>query len=252
MEELAISPYFLAAIFLVVSSVYSSVGLGGGTSYTALLAIFGASYWLIPMTALALNVVVTAIATFNYVREGHARAGIILPFVVTSIPMSYVGGSLDLAPTAFYIFLLSTLVVVAARIYLWPDPSIDIELEGRMKIVVSLVAGSILGFVAGVAGIGGGIYLVPLIVILGLGDEKQAAAAGAIFILVNSAAGLTAHLQRQVPPVEFIGPLVGAVIIGGFVGSKFGASKFSRDTVRQVLGLVVLLAIALLSYKLLA
>ncbi|MFW6053289.1 MAG: TSUP family transporter, partial [Persicimonas sp.] len=169
MDELIISPYLLGVLFLVVSSLYSSVGLGGGSSYTALLAILGASHAVIPGVSLTLNAVVTLLGSINYIRQGHARFRLIAAFVVTSVPMAYLGGSLEIAPQLFYAILLATLVLVALRIYLVPDPKLDLDLGPRTKIIAALLIGAILGLIAGIVGIGGGIYLVPIIIILGLG-----------------------------------------------------------------------------------
>lgn len=251
MQELLISPYVLAGAFLAVSLVYSSVGLGGGSTYTALLAIFGVSHRIIPTVSLTLNTVVTLLASVNYIRHGHARMRLIAPFVATSIPMAYVGGSLELSAQLFYVLLLITLALVAARIYLWSEPRLQLELSRAAKLAVSLGLGALLGFVAGAVGIGGGIYLVPLIIILGLGDEKEAAATGAVFILLNSVSGLGARLQQHVPEPADIAPLVAAVVLGALVGSQMGAAVFQKRTVRRLLGLVILVAIALLIHRLL-
>jgi uncharacterized protein len=249
-QELLISPFALGAVFLAVSLVYSSVGLGGGSTYTAMLAIFGASHRVIPTVSLTLNTVVTLLASINYIRHGHARLRLIAPFVATSMPMAYLGGSLEIAAQLFYFLLLITLVLVGARIYLWSDPRLQIELSAPAKLAVSLGLGALLGFVAGAVGIGGGIYLVPLIIIFGLGDEKEAAATGAVFILLNSVSGLGARLQQHIPEPAHIAPLVGAVVLGALVGSQMGAAVFEKKTVRRLLGLVILVAIVLLAGRL--
>ena len=177
------SPYVITLLFFTVAFVYSSVGLGGGSSYTALMAILGFSALQIPLVSLILNMLVTAIGSINFIRHKHARWNLILPFLVTSIPMAYLGGALQLAKDTFYLVLLISLCFVAARIYLWQELRLQIELSPRNKLLVSLLAGSILGLIAGIAGIGGGIYLVPLIIVLGLGTVKEAAASGVILYL---------------------------------------------------------------------
>lgn len=250
MEELFISPYILALIFLFVSTAYSSVGLGGGSSYTALLAIFGASYRVIPTVSLTLNCLVTLMASINYIRQGHARPKLIAAFVITSVPMAYLGGSLDVEQRFFHSLLLIMLVLVAARIYFWRKPALKQRFEGHSKILVSLLVGAILGFVSGIVGIGGGIFLVPLIIILGLGDQKEAAAAGAIFIFLNSIAGLVAHLQRQLPDLASMAPLIVAVILGGYLGSYLGSARFDHGLVQRILGTIIVVAIVLLSVRL--
>lgn len=245
--EMDIMPYILAALFFIVAFIYSSVGLGGGSSYTALMAIWGVSILAIPLVSLSLNLIVTTAGSFNFIRNRHARIKLILPFLITSIPMAYIGGSFKLPKEIFYWVLLTSLVFVALRIYFWKDTSIRLDLDQKSRIVISLIAGSVLGLVAGIAGIGGGIYLVPLIIILGLGTEKEAAACGAIFIWLNSFSGLTSRLQYNA--VDFTGyvPLMAAVLAGGASGSFMGSSRFSPATMEKILGVVIIVAIVFLA-----
>lgn len=249
MEELLISPYVLALLFFIVAALYSSVGLGGGSSYTALMAIFGVSFLAIPSVTLILNLIVTSVGSYNYIRKKHARFGLLLPFLATSIPMSYVGGSLKLPKEIFYWLLLATLVFVALRIYVWDNVSLKLTLGKSRQVVLSLIIGSVLGFAAGTVGIGGGIYLVPLIIILGLGTEKEAAACGSLFIWLNSASGLAARVQHNPVDLSELIPLLVAVLLGGICGSYIGASKLEPRTMRRVLGVVVLVAIVFLVRK---
>lgn len=246
MQELIISPYWLAAIFLFVATAYSSVGLGGGSSYTALLAIFGASHRAIAPVSLTLNVAVTLMGSINFIRGGHARPRLIAIFVCTSMPMAYLGGSLDVDPSVFHWLLIAVLALVVARIYLWRRPALTMELTGWLRLIVASAVGAVLGFFSGIVGIGGGILLVPLIILLGLGDQKEAAAAGAIFVLLNSLAGLGAHAQRYMPDLVDLLPLVGAVLIGGFVGSYLSSSRLDHTVVQRVLGVILILAVILL------
>jgi uncharacterized membrane protein YfcA len=163
--------------------------------------------------------------------------------------MAYLGGALQLPRFTFYMILLGSLIFVAARIYVWKTTRLKLALTSRQTLWVSLGAGSVLGLVAGISGIGGGVYLIPLIIILGLGTEKEAAACGAIFVWVNSVAGLASRLQfNSIDLTPFI-PLIIAVIIGGWIGSNSGARKFSPQTMEKLLGLIILLAIILLGQK---
>ena len=249
MEDIIISPYALALIFCGIAFAYSSVGLGGGSSYTAVMAVLGVSTVVIPMISLVLNLMVTTVGSINYVRSGHVRMKLLLPFLVSSIPMSYLGGSLQLPKEYFYWILLSTLVFVALRLYVWERATIRLEIGKTGKLLLSLTAGSILGLVAGIVGIGGGIYLVPLIIVLGLGSEKEAAACGVIFIMLNSVSGLIARLQfNSIEPEQIILPLI-AVMIGSAIGSFMGAIKYRPQTMQKVLGAVILAAIVFLTKK---
>ena len=250
MDIIISSPYFLAILFFIVAFTYSSVGLGGGSSYTALLAIFGISTLAIPMISLSLNIFVTSIGSFNFIRNKHAKIKLILPFLISSIPMAYIGGSLDISKDIFYWILLMSLVFVAARIYLWQNIAIKFEFKQNDKVIISLVVGAILGLVAGIVGIGGGVYLVPLIIVLGLGTEKEAAACGAIFIWLNSFSGLLSRLQYNSIDLTNYIPLIIAVILGAALGSYMGSFKFSAKTMDKILGTVILVAIFLLIKKL--
>jgi len=229
--------------------MYSSVGLGGGSSYTALMALLGVSTLAIPMISLSLNICVTTVGSFNFIRNGHARTKLILPFLISSIPMAYLGGSLRLPKELFYWILLLSLAFVAVRIYLWKDTAIKLNIDQKSKIIISLIAGSVLGLIAGIVGIGGGIYLVPLIIILGLGTQKEAAACGIIFIWLNSWSGLISRLQYNSIDLTDYLPLIAAVLAGGLSGSFMGAVKFSPRTMEKVLGAVIVTAIIFLTRK---
>lgn len=247
--DLTSSAEILAILFFIVALAYSSVGLGGGSSYTALMAVFGVSTIAIPMVSLTLNLFVTTIGSFNFIRNRHARINLILPFLITSIPMAYLGGSLKLPKEVFYWILFISLVFVAVRIYFWQSIAIKLNIDSKGKIIVSLIAGSILGLVAGIVGIGGGIYLVPLIMILGLGNAKEAAACGTIFIWLNSLAGLISRLQYNSIDLTAYIPLIAAVMAGGAIGSFMGSFKFSSRTMEKVLGGVIIVAIMFLGKK---
>jgi len=251
MEQLLISPYWLAAIFFLVALLYASVGLGGGSSYTAILSIVGATYLSIPTVSLSLNVAVTSIGSLNFMRAGHARWSLIVPFLISSMPLAYVGGSLALPQQAFTILLLVSLLFVLLRIYLPAATQVITILSQRKRIAISLVAGSVLGFIAGAVGIGGGIYLVPLILLLGLGTAQQAAVAGAIFVWVNSVIGLIARIQSDRVDLSFMLPLLIAVLFGGWLGSRLGAKMLPAIIIERILGVVILIAVILLVRKLL-
>ncbi len=249
MDAIIISPYILAGLFFIVAFTYSSVGLGGGSGYTALMAIFGFSTLAIPMISLSLNLFVTSIGSYNFLRNKHGKIKLIAPFLISSMPMAYLGGSLHLPEKIFYWILLISLVFVALRIYFWQNTTIKLNLNQKEKILISLFAGSILGLIAGIVGIGGGIYLVPLIILLGLGTEKEAAACGAIFVWLNSFSGLISRLQHNSIDLTDYIPLIVAVIAGGALGSFLGSFKFSPKVMEKILGSIIILAIFLLSKK---
>lgn len=160
--------------------------------------------------------------------------------------MTYFAGTQELPERAFNIFLLITLIFVVVRIYLLNDLKMSTQLTGIQKWIFVFSLGGILGFIAGSVGIGGGIYLVPLIIMFGLGTEKEAAASGAMFIWVNSLVGVIARAQTGTFDMQFIFPLSIAVLIGGTGGSYLGAKRFQPKTIQKVMGSVIIIAIILL------
>jgi len=249
MDNIISSPFILAILFFIVAFAYSSVGLGGGSSYTAFMAIFGINTLAIPMISLILNLIVTSVGSYNFIRNKHGRMKLIVPFLISSMPMAYLGGSLQLPQERFYWILLISLAFVAIRIYFWQNTSINLNINQKGKFFLSIVAGSILGLVAGIIGIGGGIYLVPLIIILGLGNEKEAAACGTVFVWLNSFSGLLSRLQyNHINPTHYI-ILMFAVLSGGILGSYLGSFKFSPKVMEKILGSVIIIAILLLTKK---
>ena len=235
--------YFLPILFLFVSFFYSSVGLGGGSSYTAIMAIIGINYQLIPATSLTLNLGVTFIGMINFWKAGYGRINLVAPFLITSIPMSYLAGSIRLPELIFEIILIMTLILVISRIYFFDRLAFTYQLSNIEKWILSIFLGSFLGFIAGAVGIGGGIYLVPLIIMSGLGTTKEASAAGSMFIWFNSFAGLLPRLQSGTYDIKFITPLVFAVLLGGFVGSHFGSVRFESMSIQKIMGYIILIAI---------
>lgn len=251
LENLILSPYLLAIIFFFVAFFYSSVGLSGGSSYTALLAIFNYNTLAIPLISLSLNLIVSTVGSINFIRQRHVRWSLVLPFFISSIPMAYLGGALKLPKTAFYYILLISLIIVAVRIYLLTDISFKYRLNRSAEIILSLFIGSILGLLSGIVGIGGGVYLVPLIIIFGLGSVKEAAACGVLFIWVNSLAGVLARMQYNSINLLHYGPMIFAVLIGGTLGSYLGSSKYTPRTMQRILGIIILVAIVFLVQKVL-
>ncbi len=251
-DSLILSPYLLMTLFFIIAFAYSSVGLGGGSSYTALMAIVGINTVAIPMISLILNLLVTSVGSYNYIRNKHGNIKLIVPFLISSMPMAYIGGSLQLPKEAFYWILLISLIFVALRIYFWKNTSFKMSINQRKKFFISLLSGAILGLIAGIIGIGGGIYLVPLIIILGLGTQKEAAACGTIFIWLNSFSGLLSRLQYNEINFANYFLLMISVIIGGFIGSYMGSFKFSPKAMEKILGSVIIVAIVFLTRKILS
>ncbi len=243
--------FLLPLIFLVVALVYSAVGLGGGSTYVALLALTGMDHQQLPNISLSLNLVATSVGIYNYRRQDHIRFGLIWPFLVTSLPMAYLGGSLLLSRVTFLWLLFITLLFVTGRIYLWREVTFNLHLNDLGRLATMLASGAALGFVAGTVGIGGGILLVPLLILLGMAREREAAGAGVVFVWVNSAVGLISRYNRQAFDPILIAPLVVAVIVGAGIGSYLGAARLKPRLVQMILGVVILMALVSLGGQLL-
>jgi len=248
MDLLSPSPLVLSIIFFLVAFLYSSVGLGGGSSYTAILAIFNINYLAIPTITLTLNLFVTSVGNFNYIKNRHLRLRLFIPFLLASVPFSYLSGTLQLSKDTFWKILLICLVLVAIRIYFFKNSTFDLKVSRIQQFILSLVLGAILGTIAGVTGLGGGIFLVPFILIFGLGNVKEAAACGSAFIWVNSLSGILARIQYTAIDISYL-PVILSVIMGGMLGSHLGASYFKPRTMEKILGLIIIIAIALIARK---
>jgi len=237
-EAFILVPLFFAAAFL-----YSSVGHGGASSYLAILVLAGYPREAIAPTVLALNILVTLLGAINYYRAGHFDARLLLPFILTSIPAAYVGGSLHVSEQTLSIILGVTLLVAGLRFVIFTKPVAAKQLLSRKLLFgVGLPVGFALGFLSGLIGIGGGIFLSPLLLFMGWADAKKTAAISAAFILLNSLSGLTAHIIKGAADWTLLGVLAITVLIGGGIGSYIGAFRLLPITLQRLLGAVLLLA----------
>lgn len=239
-DALVLVPFVLAGAVL-----YSSVGHGGATVYLAILALAG--YTLAPLTTtvLVLNVVAAGIAFVAFRQAGHLRARLLLAFLVASVPMAYLGGLYPLSARAYETLLGGALLLAALRFLLVPKPPAPrARREGAWLYVGAPVVGAALGFLAGATGIGGGIFLSPILLALGWADVKESASIASAFIVLNSLAGLAAKLPRTPLEPALLLPLVAAVALGALVGSHAGARVVKPRTLQVALGLVLLVAAA--------
>ena len=227
---------------LVMAALYSTVGHGGGSGYIAVLALAAISPEQMRPTALLLNVVVSSIATWKFVTTGTFRKDLYFLLVLASVPAAFVGGYVEIQNTIYKPIVGLVLLCAAIKLFI---PINGQEKTTKPNGVVVLIAGVIIGFLSGIIGVGGGIFLSPLILLLGWTTAKQTAAISAPFILVNSLAGLGGIFANQGRlPVElgFIAPLAIAVVIGGFLGATFGSKKLGHYGLRTTLGGVLLIA----------
>jgi uncharacterized membrane protein YfcA len=230
----------LAGLFFLSALAYASVGFGGGSTYNALLILSGMDYRLIPAIALSCNILVVSGGVYHYSRAGVLSIGKLLPFIVLSLPMAWLGGSLPVSEQVFIGLLGFSLLFAAAQMLLKPGNSaiVDSRLTVRYWLIAAPVGGAI-GLLAGITGIGGGIFLAPVIYFLQLVPARTVAGITSGFILVNSVAGLAGQMMKVGDYSPLQGwlqawPLFLAVLIGGQIGSRLGAYHLPETWVKRM------------------
>ena len=229
----------LLSIF-IVAILYSSVGHGGASGYLAVMTIFSFNPQILRSSALLLNLFVSGIAFLQYYRKGYFKWNIFLPFAITSVPFAFLGGMMTLDTFLYKKILGFCLLFAVFRMIL--NIKTDSVQRNDLSFKVGLVTGAVLGFVSGIIGVGGGIFLSPLLLLLHWADMKETAAVSALFIFVNSAAGLTGILSSGLSFSSEIFIWVPAALLGGIIGSYMGSFKVSGKALRYVLSVVLLFA----------
>ena len=233
----------LSILFLVTAILYSSVGFGGGSTYLALLLIWGVPYSIFPIIALCCNIIVVSGNCFNYIKAGNLNFKLLLPYLVGSIPFAYIGGSLFVEKQLFEI-LLFLILLIAGTLLLFNFRSYDNGQGGYKKIstIISVMIGGILGFFSGVVGIGGGIFLSPVLFLLRAGKPKHIVTTASLFILINSISGIIGQLSKNTVFEEISNYwyLLVAVLIGGQIGNFFSLKIFPARGLALVTAFLVL------------
>lgn len=233
----------LALLVFVAAVLYSSVGHGGASAYLAILVLAGYSRGAIAPTVLVLNIIATLVGTINYFRAGYFDARLLLPFILTSIPAAYLGGSLHVSEQTLSIILGLALLLAGLRFLAFTQPiAARQDLTRRLLFGVGLPVGFVLGFLAGLIGIGGGIFLSPLLLLMGWANAKTTASLSASFILLNSLSGLAAHVIKGTTDWGPLGILAFTVLVGSGIGSYIGAFRLLPVTLQRLLGLVLAVA----------
>jgi uncharacterized membrane protein YfcA len=228
------------ALVLLTALCYSAVGHAGASGYLAVMAILGMAPAAMRPTALVLNLLVATIGTIQFARAGYFRWSLFWPFALTSIPAAYVGGRLSL-PGHWYQHLVGAVLLLSAIRFVVTLKSPDVARRG-VSTPLALVVGLILGLLAGLTGVGGGIFLSPLLLFAGWATLRVTAATSVAFILVNSAAGLLGQLHALAEIPRFAPVWAIAVVIGGTIGSRLGARHLPGPALRAVLALVLVAA----------
>ena len=243
----------ISILFIVTATLYSSVGFGGGSTYLALFFIWGVPYFIFPLIALACNIVVVSGNCFNYIRAGNLNLKLLIPYLIGSIPLAFIGGSLPIEKKIFEI-LLFVVLAIAGLLLLFNFKSYEDNEKDFIKIpvTISILIGGILGFISGVVGIGGGIFLSPILFLIRAGRPKHIITAASLFILINSLSGIIGQLTKNVilSEIQNYWFLLLAVLIGGQVGNFLNLKIFSTRVLALVTSCLVLFVAIRMGYKL--
>lgn len=230
----------LLLCILAVAILYSSVGHGGGSGYIAALALFSVAPAVFKPTALVLNILVSSVAIFCFARAGHFSWRLFWPFAATSIPCSFIGGYINLPPHLYKPLVGIILLVSAYRLF-YRTEFADTEIR-QPATPAALIFGALLGLLSGLTGVGGGIFLSPLLLFLKWGRVREVSAVAALFVLVNSIAGLLGHLSSLQAIPHFAPLLAVAALGGGSIGAFFGSRRLPAAAVVKSLAAVLTIA----------
>ena len=242
----------LSILFFVTAILYASVGFGGGSTYLALLLLWGVPYFIFPVVALTCNIIVVSGNCFNYIRAGNLNLKLLVPYLIGSIPLAFIGGSLPIEKEFFEI-LLFLVLTIAGVLLLFKFNSYDnkIEIFRKIPILVSILIGGILGFVSGVAGVGGGIFLSPILFLLKAGKPKHIVTTASLFILINSLSGIFGQLTKStiLSEIQNYWFLFLAVLIGGQIGNFLNLKIFPTRILALVTAALVLFVAIRMGFK---
>lgn len=235
-----ITQLILIISFFLIALIYASVGFGGGSSYLALLAVMGVHFETIRPTALLCNIIVVTGGVYIFYKQGMLDLKKFWPFIVASIPLAFLGAYWKISESSFFVILGFSLIIAA--ILLWLQPA-QLQRPKSNNLVLNTILGSSVGFVSGLVGIGGGIFLSPVLHIIKWDDAKKISALASLFILVNSISGLAGQIARAGSfDWTFMLPLLIAVLIGGQIGSRLGAKRLNPIYIKRITGILILVA----------
>ncbi len=242
----------LSILFFVTAILYASVGFGGGSTYLALLLLWGVPYFIFPVVALTCNIIVVSGNCFNYIRAGNLNLKLLIPYLIGSIPLAFIGGSLPIEKEFFEILLFVVLTIAGVLLLLKFNSYDDkIEIFRKIPILVSILIGGILGFVSGVAGVGGGIFLSPILFLLKAGKPKHIVTTASLFILINSLSGIFGQLTKStvLNEIQNYWFLFLAVLIGGQIGNFLNLKIFPTRILALVTAALVLFVAIRMAFK---
>ena len=244
----------LSISFFVTAILYSSVGFGGGSTYLALLLIWKVPYYIFPVIALVCNIFVVSGNSFNYIKAGNFNFKLLFPYLIGSVPFAFIGGSLLIEKNLFEILLFSVLIIAGLTLLInfrsYDNDNKDIR---KIPLFISIFIGCFLGFISGVVGIGGGIFLSPILFLLRAGRTKHIVTTASIFILINSIFGVAGQLTKSIvfSDISNYWYLFLSVIIGGQVGNFLNLKILPTKMLALITSILVLIVAARMGIKIL-
>ncbi len=233
----------LSTLFFITAILYSSVGFGGGSTYLALLFIWGVPYYIFPIIALTCNIIVVTGNCYNYIKAGNLNLKLLTPYLIGSIPFAFLGGSLTINKIIFEILLFMVLSIAGVLLLInfrrYEDKKEDYK---KIPISISFLIGAILGFISGVVGIGGGIFLSPILFLIRAGKTKHIITTASLFILINSISGIIGQLTKTIilNDIQNYWILFLVVFIGGQIGNFLNLKIFPNHILTLITSALVL------------
>lgn len=231
----------LTLLIFAAAALYSSVGHAGASGYLAAMALFGLAPAVMRPTALLLNILVATVTTFKFYRAGHFVWRLFWPFALASAPFAYLGGKTKL-PDVYYKYLIGAVLLYSAYRFLRNPEIGDEPVHTTPAIWPMLVFGALLGLLSGLTGVGGGIFLSPILLFLGWAATRQVSAVSAAFILVNSIAGLVGLLSHSPTIPKAVSFFAIAAVAGGFIGAEYGSRRIAGANLKRLLAAVLIIA----------
>ena len=237
----------LSVLFIITAILYSSVGFGGGSTYLALMLIWDIPYYIFPVIALFCNIIVVSGNSINYLRSDNLNIKLLLPYLIGSIPFAFLGASLQISKNVFEIILFLILTIAGTLLLIKSRLLKDKDFEiNKIPKIFSTLIGSVIGFFSGLIGIGGGIFLSPILFLMKAGHPKQIATSASLFILINSIFGVAGQITKDIVVDKFLDFWMCflAVLIGGQIGNFLNIKFLSNKTLALITSLLVMFVAA--------
>ena len=245
----------LSILFFITAILYSSVGFGGGSTYLALMLIWDIPYYIFPIIALFCNIIVVSGNSINYIKSGNLNLKLLIPYLIGSIPFAFFGASISLEKNLFEILLFFILTTAGVFLFIESKSFSKNKLEiKKVSNLLSILIGSVIGFFSGIVGIGGGIFLSPILFLMKAGYPKQIAATASLFILINSIFGIAGQLTKDIVLNDFLNfwLLFLMVFVGGQIGNYLNIKFISNKTLALMTSLLVIFVAARMGFRLLS